>query len=137
MNIIKSFPKIILLTFALSLLSACSKEEVTTPKALVAATTGCFSASFSKARNSHPNDYKLANKRFAEELYPCLVWNILGKEAPEERKKQLLDKLLNNCPFPGLELIDKKKMIWCMVGQASPFVQENHERLMSGRTITK
>jgi hypothetical protein len=133
MKNIKNVRNIILLTLATSIFFGCSKEAVTTPKALVAATTGCFSASFSKARNSHTGNPKLANQRFAEELYPCLTWSILGKSAKEESKKELSDQLKNNCPFPGLEFIDKKKMIWCLVGEASPYVQKNHNLLMSGK----
>ncbi|MBF0193139.1 MAG: hypothetical protein HQL71_01225 [Magnetococcales bacterium] len=118
----------------LFLLSSCSQEVVTGPKELVAATTGCFSASFSKAKNSHVNDPKLANQKFIQELYPCLVWKILGKNAEEKKKRELSDKLKNRCAFTNLEVTDKKQLIWCLVGEASPFVQENHDRLISGKT---
>jgi hypothetical protein len=131
---IKTCWNLLFLIIGLFLLSSCSKDAVTGPKELVAATTGCFSASYSKAKNSHVNKPKLANQKFAQELYPCLVWNILGKNAAEEKKKKLSDRLQNKCPFPGLEFIDKKKMIWCLVGEASPFVQANHDRLISGKS---
>ncbi|MBF0455070.1 MAG: hypothetical protein HQL72_09700 [Magnetococcales bacterium] len=116
------------------LLSGCSKEAVTDPKGLVSATSGCFQASFSHAKNLYANDLEKANQDFNQELYRCMAWNLLGGKASDTEKKNLSDLLREKCPFPGLEVLDKKGMVWCLMEEAAPFVQKNHDRLFSGQS---
>jgi hypothetical protein len=124
----------ILVTVGVLLLFGCSKEAVTSPKGLAGATAGCFSASYSKANNLHPKDLGQANQKFELELYSCIAWNVLGDSAQEGKKTRLSDLLQQQCPSPGLESIDKKAMVWCLMEGAAPFVQQNHDRLMSGKS---
>jgi hypothetical protein len=126
-----SSPYSLFLILVLLLSSGCSKEAVTDPKGLAGATTGCFGASYSKAQNFHPTDLEQANLRFDQELYKCMAWNVLGNSSSKEEKLRMSDQLRKECPFIGLESTDKKKMIWCLMRGAAPFVNENKDRLGS------
>jgi hypothetical protein len=115
------------------LLSGCSKEAVTDPKAVASVATSCFQSSFSLSKSRNPNDFDKVNQDFSHELYRCMVWKVLGSEAGVEEERKLSEIFQQRCPFSGLQTIIRKDMIACLKNIATPMVQENFDRLQAGK----
>ncbi|MBF0455071.1 MAG: hypothetical protein HQL72_09705 [Magnetococcales bacterium] len=127
------YRRIFLLTAMATLfLSGCFEKEPLTDHALLGRTTlGCFQTSFSLAKKRYPNDIEKANHDINAELYPCMVRNILGTQAPEDQKQALSQQYKEACPFPGLTLVVRKEIVACLEKASLPSIQNNQAQQRS------